>query len=474
MDIDVNITPDGLSAEVNIKTSEEEENLRVNFEDIITALNTAGVTFGINETRIHKIVNERTFNDWIVVAEGQTPSDGEDGDIMFDFSTDGRKASLKEDAAGRVNIKDLNLIQNVKTGDVLCYLIPPKPGREGMTVKGEAIPASQGAPAVLPGGENVEVSEDGGKLKATIDGMVIWDGSKVTVTDTYTVDKVDASTGNIRFNGSVVVNGEVGEGFEIHAEKDVIVAMSVGRCVIYAGGDIRINGGILGQDKGNITSAKSIHAKFIQDVEHLKAKGAVVVEDYILNSNVNAGGPVVVKGGNGFIAGSTVASEAWIYAHTMGIEGSSTDTNLIIGHSPELIKEKYELSQSIYNKVKDFLKLKVSLTKLREIKKKNQLSPQQKELYGKIMSAIETIRYNLEEAEVKITDIMEKLNTSYSGHIYVENIIHEGTILMFGNASKEIFRQRAVTQFSLEKHEIIEKTFSMKPEIKAYLEESDG
>ncbi len=461
-------------AELKISTGDEETDIQVSVDDLMAAINTAGVKFGIDTDILQSISSEHKFNDWIAFAHGQQPVDGEDGDIMFDFSTEGSSVHLKEDAAGRVNIKDLNLIQNVKTGDVLCFLAPPKPGRDGTSVKGDTIAATQGAPALLPGGENVKVSDDGQSLLAAIDGMVSWDGTRVSVSNVYTIDRVDANTGNIRFNGTVIVNGEVGDGFEIHAGGDVRVAMSVGRVVINAGGDIHIGGGILGQEKATLCAGKSLHAKFMQDVDSVEAIDSVVIDDYILNSRVSCNGPVVIKGSNGFIAGSTISSETWIYSHTVGIDGSSADTTLIIGQDPEIIQRKYELADAIYEKVKDFLKLKLSLNKLREIKKKGKLSDAQKELYSKILSAIETVRYNLEQHELEISSISQKLDTTYNGNIYVEDTIFEGSKVMFGNCKREIHKSRAVTQFCLDGEEIIEKTFSLKPEIKSYLEDSDG
>ncbi|MBN2297053.1 MAG: DUF342 domain-containing protein, partial [Deltaproteobacteria bacterium] len=302
-----------------------------------------------------------------------------------------------------------------------------------------------------------------------IDGMVIWDESGVLVEPVYVVDKVDSSTGNVRFNGSVVVNGEVGDGFEIHAGEDVTVAMSVGRVIISAGGNIRIGGGILGQEKAQINAQGSINVKFIQDAS-IKSGQEIVIEDYVRNSEVTAAGPVIVRSPSGWITGSTVSSEGWIYCHTIGHETNPVGTRLIIGHNPRLHDERERKKNEAIEKIGDFLKLQASITKMRAIRSQAKLSQQQNDLYDKILNAIDTIRHNINDIDARIKELTNKINTVFSGNIYIEGIANEGTMIMIGKATREITDSRVKTQFSLENNEIVESEFVMLPEIKEHLE----
>ena len=70
----------------------------------------------------------------------------------------------------------------------------PETGKRGTTVKGEEIPGKVGYPAKLPSGKGIEVSPDGNKLLAAIDGMVVWSDTEVNVEPVY-VDKVDRLRG---------------------------------------------------------------------------------------------------------------------------------------------------------------------------------------------------------------------------------------------------------------------------------------
>jgi len=466
--IEVSISQGDLVASIKV-VPRTDQITSLSASDIHEKLSEAGVSYGIWNEVISQIAHEKPVNKWVTIAKGEKPAEGKDGYVKYYFNKDGRTAKLKEDSSGRVNIKDMNLIDNVKAGDILCELVPPEIGRSGMSVKGEEILGKVGAPGKLPGGKNIEVSEDGNKFIASIDGMVVWQESQILVEPVYVVDKVDSTTGNVRFNGSVVVNGEVGDGFEVHAGEDVTVAMSVGRVVINAGGNIKIAGGILGQEKARITAAGSIQVKFIQDA-HVISDKDIIVDDYVRNSEITAAGPVIVKSPSGNIIGSTVSSESWIYCQNIGHESNPLDTRLIIGHNPRLINEQENLRAQLIEKIGDFLKLQASVTKLRMIKAKSKLSTQQENLNDKILTAITTIRQNLIDTDNRINEITEKINSVFSGNIYIEGIAQAGTRIILGKAIREITESRIKTQFSLDNYEIIESEFVMLPEIKETLE----
>lgn len=466
--IEISISQSDLAASIKVIPRAEEIST-IPTSDLYEAISEAGVKFGLWNEIVSQVAEDRVVNKWVTIAKGEKSAEGEDGYVKYHFNKEGRRAKLKEDESGRVNIKDMNLIDNVKKDDILCELVQPETGKSGMSVKGEEIIGKIGAPGSLPSGKNVEVSEDGSKLIASIDGMVVWEESQVNVEPIYVVDKVDSSTGNVRFNGSVVVNGEVGDGYEIHAGEDVTIAMSVGRVVINAGGNIRIGGGILGQEKAAITAEGSIRAKFIQDAQ-VKSRQEIIIEDYVRNSEITASGPVIVKNPAGWITGSTVSSEAWVYCHTIGHETNPLDTRLIIGHNPRLHDERENLKAEFLEKIGDFLKLQASITKLRMIKAKSKLSAQQEDLNTKILNAVETIRHNITVIDARINELTNKINTVFSGNIYIDGIANEGTRIILGKATREITESRLKTQFSLENNEISESEFVMLPEIKEYLE----
>lgn len=463
------IAPGGLSADIRIVPAEGQVP-SFNAEAILKAIQDEGITYGVLTDVVEQVARETTLNTWVTIAKGIEPSVGKDGYVKFHFETERTKVRLKEDASGRVNLRDLNLIQNVKKGDILCELVPPETGASGKTVKGEEILGKMGAHAKLPGGQNVSFSADHTTILSAMDGMVTWADSSIIVDHVYVVDTVDANVGNIRFNGSVVVNGEVGDGYEIHASEDITIAMSVGRVVLNAGGNITINGGVLGQDVTTIDAGGKIRVRFIQDTPHVKSGANIVVDDYIRNSVVTAVGPIAVKNQNGWIDTSTISSECWIYCPTIGYETSAVETNLCIGHNPILIQERGRLREDIVYKISEFLKLQSSLAKLRALKTMNQMSQQQEALYNKILDTIERLRNTLTMHDTRIGEITENINRVYAGNIYIEGIINENTNINIGVVSKKITSAKARVHFFLNEGEIAESEFAMVPDIKKALE----
>ncbi|HQI81606.1 MAG TPA: FapA family protein, partial [Deltaproteobacteria bacterium] len=209
--MEIHITEGGLVASMRI-TPTAGEIFSVSAEDLLEHVRAEGITIGVLTEVIERMAQNRITGEWVVIARGVKPEEGTNGSVRFHFDKDRIKARIQEDATGKVNLRDLNLIQNVKKGDLLCELIPPRAGKSGMSVKGEELPSKEGAHAKLPEAKNVTISADRTHMYAAMDGLVQWVDNAVQVDAVYTVHDVDASVGNIRFNGSVVVQGEVGDG----------------------------------------------------------------------------------------------------------------------------------------------------------------------------------------------------------------------------------------------------------------------
>lgn len=438
-------------------------------EDLLEAVGGEGFTFGVLTEVIERVARDKIVNQWVVVARGIKPEEGTDGYVRFHFDRDRTKARIKEDADGKVNLRDLNLIQNVKKGDILCEVVAPRAGKSGLSVRNEEIPSKTGAHVKLPGGTNVSCSADRTQMFSTMDGMVRWAENTVIVEPVYTVHDVDASVGNIRFNGSVVVQGEVGDGYEIHAGEDITIATTVGRVVLEAGGTIRIAGGILGQEKAIITANGTIYARFIQDA-HVKSEQAIIVNDYIRNSLVSAIGPVVIKNPSGFIATSKVSSDCWIYCNTVGQEDAGVETELSIGHSPVLHQEQVRIKEEIEAKTQDFLRFQASLAKLRGMKSTSELSRQQEMLYEKILDTMENLRKTLSQQNAKSLEITEKIQRTYQGNIYIAGTVHDRTTIHIGMASTTVKGARSKVHFSLKEGQIADAEFVLVPDVKKVLE----
>jgi uncharacterized protein (DUF342 family) len=206
--IQVNVSPDKMKAFIIIGSSDD-NNEFPSLEELVDFLNENGITYGINVELLNIIINQRLFNQELLVAEGTYPVDGTDGslELFFNVKKD-RKPVVLED--GKVDFRNLNLIESVKKGQKLCKAIPPLPGEEGKTVTGEVIAPKEGKPVKLPMGRNIEITEESDILIASIDGQVSYLNGRINVYPLYEVScDVDNSTGNIEFVGNVIIRGNV-------------------------------------------------------------------------------------------------------------------------------------------------------------------------------------------------------------------------------------------------------------------------
>ncbi|MBN1687239.1 MAG: DUF342 domain-containing protein, partial [Spirochaetales bacterium] len=149
-------------------------------ESMIGFLQNNGVTYGIKEDVIRDLEAKPAYDQKIIVAEGEHPKDGADAKILYNFDFDRSNIKLKE-KNGKVDFKEMNLIQNVVEGQVLVKKVPAGKGTPGTTVTGKLMPAKDGRDVGIGVGKNVELAEDEMSARATINGQVILAADKINV-----------------------------------------------------------------------------------------------------------------------------------------------------------------------------------------------------------------------------------------------------------------------------------------------------
>lgn len=238
-----------------------------------------------------------------LLARGTAPGVGHNGRfVMNDLRS---RERLQLDDQGRVDLRNLNPLDNVSPGQLIGRLEPPTQGDEGRAVTGEPIPGCWGEPLDLHCGEGAEMNAESREVCATLAGRVLFDGKLVTVAKDYVVDgAVDYSVGNIDFNGLVRIGGDVLDGFTIRGGKGLKVGGDIGACTIDCGGDL-FAGGVAGQGRGIVRCQGTLKVRYLNDVT-VECDGDVIVENEIRNSTVKSRGRILVTGGT-IIGGECVA-----------------------------------------------------------------------------------------------------------------------------------------------------------------------
>ena len=304
-----------------------------------------GVTHGHLEEAIASFVDYPSYHERILVAEGTRPINGADAEILYNFSVRREGVQLKE-KNGRVDFKELNLVENVEAGQILARKKPREDGVPGMTVTGRSLPAKAGRDVAIEIGKNVKLSDDGMNAISTIDGQVLLVAGKVNVEPVYTVDgDVNLKTGNILFLGTVYVKGNVEDGFTVKAAGNIEVMGSVGKCVLDAEGEIIVHHGILGKNEGRVRAGKNVAAKFIEHAR-VEAEENVLVSDGIIHSYIDANRRIICQGRRAAIVGGRLRASEEINAKNLG-SVAGTETILEVGFDP---RKKEQLAAATVKK----------------------------------------------------------------------------------------------------------------------------
>lgn len=276
-------------------------------DDVMEALENAGVIAGVDTGAVEQIARDCPYHQEIIVARGREPVFGSSHRIRYHFNTERGRPWLEMEF-GRINLRELSFIANCHDGDLLAELLPPVEPVDGVTVTGEVIPAHRDALTVrLRGGENTRLEPDGTRLYATADGNVRLRDGVVIVEPIVVVPAVNYETGNIRFDGTVVVEGSVADGFVVEAGGDLEVRKGVGRATLRAGGSVLLKTGMTGADEGTIECGGDVLARYLESCT-VTSKGNVLVEEAIMNSRVTAWNHCVLSGNRAeFIGGELIA-----------------------------------------------------------------------------------------------------------------------------------------------------------------------
>lgn len=406
-------------------------------EDVNKALEQAGVKAGIDEEAIELALSMERMTEPLVVARGKAAEDGQPARIDYKFNPGGMPGKPKELIDGRVDFYNLDLIQNVEAGQVLAEKIPATPGVPGFTVTGEELPPRQGKDVVLAAGKNVELINDGLVAVSTINGHVVLQGNKITVSNILEVKgDVDFSTGNIDFKGSVIVKGSVNDGFTVKAEADIEIQGSVSGGFVHCGGNLKIKSGIVGRSKGMVVCRGSVYTQFIENAS-VTAEQDVVVGEAIMHSHVSAGKTVTV-GGKGVIVGGVIRAGEEIQAKIVG-SNLATLTELEAGVNPCLRLEYAKAKTELVAKENELEKATKALTLLKQMQQSlGELPSDKKAIVVKVAQTQAQLVKDMEVLKNDLENMEYQIAQSERGKILVEGVIHSGVRVTIGMASLHV------------------------------------
>lgn len=428
-DVSVRISDDYYKAYMSIEFSSADATVKP--DELIKLLKDKNIVFGLKMSTIEDICkHKRTcFNE--LIAEGIVHEHGKDAQIEFLVNKDHKaKPQILED--GRVDFKNMGFIEMVHSGDVLARKVPATKGKVGTTVTGKSIRGKDGKEVVFKLGKNVKLSPSGLEVISDIEGTVEFDGDKISVLNLLEIKSdVGVETGNIDFQGQVVVNGNVTNGYSVNCDGDLIINGVVEGATISTSGNLTISRGVNGHDEADIYCGGNLIVNFINSAR-VTVRGDIETGT-IMNSQVKCDGEIQVKGKKGVIVGGEVTSKRNIEAVTVGSELGIT-TVIKLGIDVEVIEELKALSLEVKELMDLHDKLGKSVNLLRVKLEQNPSDDRTKFMYQKYSANFLEMDASLSEKRERLKALNELINNIKGAQLKARDI-YPGTRVKIGNAN---------------------------------------
>lgn len=305
------------------------------YEGLLALLRQKGINRGVSKKRMKNLLFQASEAEGGIeftgiVAIGLPAKDGKSSRLKSLFPNAIERILQPQEAGNnKVNMRNLGDILCVQAKSALAERQPPGKGRAGYTVTDTPLSSNEGQWIPIKLGANTSISpQDENIVLADVGGQPKFENDIMSVDNTFQTKGVNVGTGNIDYDGAVIVNGDVTESMQVIAKGDITINGFVESATIKAGGDIIITEGAMG--KMNEEDCK-LHAKGSVFVQH--GQGLDIIAEKNLNvrkqlaySRVKCGGVVTIGEPDrpmGNLFASTVQC-ASLYAGTVGaVSGSS-------------------------------------------------------------------------------------------------------------------------------------------------------
>lgn len=435
--VGVKISPDKMLAWVVVGAYDQ-----VSTAEVMEALADAGVCYGIINERIEDLCLEhRKTSISYLIAEGTNPTPGEDAKITYHYAPPDLKPEITED--GSVDYYNLGSIIQVGAGQFLASMQPPTEGEPGCNVLGQTIepkPGRTGRFEVLKGvvvKTNCAIAE--------YDGALTWQGNKIGVTRLQVINgDVDFNVGSLQFPGKIIITGWIRDGFKVEAEEDIEIRGGVENAsAISYGGSVFVHQGINGRGGALVKASKNVEARYVQEAQ-VEAGEDVVVNEYVLRSNIKAGQALLLQGRRGKILGyNDIMVGSRVLVNSIQ---SDRDLNLVVKGFDRraLFRELNNLKEEIQAEEE---RVRFLAEKIREMAKDQ--NPDTLDVLRKLLPTYNALLDKMEKGKEEIARINNTLRlTKGEGMIKVKDRVHHATSFRIKNDSVELNRElRDVTMY---------------------------
>ncbi|MBD3392845.1 MAG: DUF342 domain-containing protein [Chitinivibrionales bacterium] len=432
----------------------------VSVNDVLNELRISGVTYGVDTDAVEAAVrdyNEQHCRIEAIVARGKKPVDGKDGELQCLMASPHANLRVKED--GTVDFKNIDTIPRVRENQPVYRRTGVTPGETGMDVCGRKIPPKPANPVAFPQIEFTAVDqEDPDTLVSTIEGCAVFDRDVLKLSKCYYVTgDVDYSTGNIRYNGSVKILGDVKAGFEVGAVGNIEIDGTVEDAIVKSGGDITVKCGFVGAGKGLIWAKGDVRIGYVRN-QRVFSQRSIYVGKEAIECRLHAHRKIHVIGQGLGLAGGTAFAVEGMELSALGTE-AEVKTRVNLGSPPETREKLEDIGEKLDTLKKKSAQCDASLAEIENAKKKS------RNLFDKLIEKMEQVMeekmgYDMESEALRKEKAQIEKNSPMckDPRLKISGTVYPGVVMDFLGFRRVIEKATHNSVFFLEKGEIREST----------------
>jgi len=415
----------------------------VNDELIRKALEEKKVTFGIDEEKIREVVEQQIYGQTVTVANGEQPVNGEDARVIFHYNKLIKRQDRSLDNLEQIDWKELGNIINTEPEVLLLEKVPPTEGTPGRTVTDKPIRQTRGKDLRIRSGKGVRADSDNLKWYSEIAGHVIFRNDQISVENIIELEDVSATTGNVHFNGTVVIKGIVEDGYSVDCTADLRIEGNVGAARLNAGGNITIIGGVFGKNKAVVNAGESIITRFTQDATIVAMKD-IIIDEYSRNSDLKAGREIHMVNDNtnrGSIMGGSASALESIHCNNIGSE-MELRTKVAVGVAKEDMDRIAELEANLKKRIQNLDNMRKSLFILQREKmnSRGKLIGRKQELHERFLEMLTKLRTVGHEELRELLDLYLNSYVQKKSYLHIHNQLFANVEVSIKNATMDVRR----------------------------------
>ncbi|MBB5020771.1 DUF342 domain-containing protein [Desulfurispira natronophila] len=260
------------------------------------------------------------------VAQGVTARHGIDEQINFFINPNPSPGTINS-TSGQIDYRERDLIKQVCLNESILEIVWATAGVSGANIFGQTLPARDGLnTSKIIAGDGVEAIKEPylrrTRFVAKQDGVLLVNRREIVVSKELNIrGDVDYSTGNVSFDGTILVSGNILSGFRVLATGHVYVAGYLESRSEVIGHSVTVGKGCYGR----IKSKRHVQVDFAENAQ-IQSQGTVTIGS--LSRSWVSGRDIMVKN----VTSSNIS--AFNDIHVEEVKSSTNMPTFMITHSP--------------------------------------------------------------------------------------------------------------------------------------------